>query len=65
MRRAAFVVVLLTFGCGNEPGPPFEARADVKELMVSIVDPAADTLESAAAGSTQPAIERELRRRAG
>jgi hypothetical protein len=30
--------------CGDPPGPPFKPMADVKELMVSIVDPAADVL---------------------
>ncbi len=29
-------------GCGDPPGPPFKPRATVKELMISIVDPAAD-----------------------
>ena len=32
------------FGCGEAPGPPFKLQASVKELMVSIVDPAADVL---------------------
>jgi hypothetical protein len=31
-------------GCSETPGPPFKPVADVKELMVSIVDPAADVL---------------------
>jgi len=32
------------FGCRDAPGPPFKPQASVKELMVSIVDPAADVL---------------------
>ena len=32
------------FGCSDAAGPPFEPQASVKELMVSIVDPAADVL---------------------
>ena len=32
------------FGCGDAPGPPFKPQASVKELMVSIVDPAADVV---------------------
>jgi hypothetical protein len=45
MRRAvAAAAVLATFGCDEPAGPPFDRRASVKELMVSIVDPAADTL---------------------
>jgi hypothetical protein len=36
--------LLCGVGCGHDPGPPFEAKASVKELMISIVDPAADVL---------------------
>ena len=44
MKHAAVVGALLLLGCRNETGPPFEPRADVKELMISMVDPAADVL---------------------
>jgi hypothetical protein len=37
-------VGLVTFGCSEPSGPPFDPQASVKELMVSIVDPAADVL---------------------
>jgi hypothetical protein len=43
-RAVALGVALLAMGCRNETGPPFEPRADVKELMISMVDPAADVL---------------------
>jgi hypothetical protein len=35
---------LSALGCVEDPGPPFASRATVKELMVSVVDPAADVL---------------------
>jgi len=35
---------LLLSGCTAPPVPPFQPRASVQELMVSIVDPAADVL---------------------
>lgn len=42
------VVLALTLGlaaaCGEPSGPPFKPMADVKGVMVSIVDPAADVL---------------------
>jgi len=47
MRAILFSIplgVCANFGCSEAPGPPFEPRANVKELMVSIVDPAADVL---------------------
>ena len=44
MKHAAVAGALLLLGCRNETGPPFEPRADVKELMISMVDPAADVL---------------------
>jgi hypothetical protein len=44
VKHAAVVATLLLLGCRNETGPPFEPRADVKELMISMVDPAADVL---------------------
>ncbi len=46
MMRAFLLSIglLSAVGCGGDPGPPFEARATVKELMVSVVDPAADVL---------------------
>lgn len=36
--------VLAVGGCGASEAPPFKPMADVKQLMVSIVDPAADVL---------------------
>ena len=33
-----------TFGCGGPEPPPLAPKASVKDLMVSIVDPAADVL---------------------
>jgi hypothetical protein len=44
VKRTALVCVLFAFGCRGDSGPPFKPKADVKELMVSIVDPAADVL---------------------
>ena len=48
MRTNLFLVpvsVVLCFGCSTgEPEPPFRPMADVQQLMVSIVDPAADIL---------------------
>ena len=48
MRRSFFLVAVsavLSVGCGSgEPTPPFRPMADVQQLMVSIVDPAADIL---------------------
>lgn len=45
MKRAvSAAAALVVFGCGKDSGPPFEPRANVKELMVSMVDPAADVL---------------------
>jgi hypothetical protein len=38
------ICILSAASCADDPGPPFESRATVKELMVSIVDPAADVL---------------------
>jgi hypothetical protein len=35
-------VVLCSISCGDAPGPPFKPQANVKQIMVSIVDPAAD-----------------------
>ena len=36
--------LLVLFACGDSEGPPFKPMVDVKQLMVSIVDPAADVL---------------------
>ena len=38
------VPLLVLFACGEPEGPPFKPMVDVKRLMVSIVDPAADVL---------------------
>jgi len=38
------VGVVPLFACGEPEGPPFKLLVDVKQLMVSIVDPAADVL---------------------
>jgi hypothetical protein len=35
---------VVVYGCADSPGPPFKPVASVKELMVSIVDPAADVV---------------------
>lgn len=43
MRPLFLVTLACTLpACGDPPGPPFKPMADVKELMVSMVDPAAD-----------------------
>lgn len=45
MRPLVVVSLAVTvFSCADAPGPPFKPMADVKELMVSMVDPAADVL---------------------
>ena len=38
------VPLFALFACGEPEGPPFKPMVDVKQLMVSIVDPAADVL---------------------
>jgi len=38
------VPLLVMFACGDPEGPPFKPMVDVKQLMVSIIDPAADVL---------------------
>ena len=47
MRTALLVAVVVVplfvlFACAEPEGPPFKPMVDVKQLMVSIVDPAAD-----------------------
>jgi hypothetical protein len=47
MRRIVLSIPLAccaSYGCSDAPGPPFKPVASVKELMVSIVDPAADAV---------------------
>lgn len=47
MRTISFlvpVVLILFFGCSDPKAPPFKPVASVKELMVSVIDPAADVL---------------------
>ena len=48
MSRVAAALVLastlLFASCGDRSGPPYKPMVDVKDLMISIVDPAADVL---------------------
>ncbi len=48
MRNMIVLLVLVgvvpLVACGEPDGPPFKPMVDVKQLMVSIVDPAADVL---------------------
>lgn len=47
MRAILFTIPVAfsaTFGCGGPEPPPLAPKASVKDLMVSIVDPAADAL---------------------
>jgi len=41
---AVSLAVALSSGCAEREGPPFEPAVDVKDLMIAIVDPAADVL---------------------
>jgi hypothetical protein len=42
IRLASLTLVLALSACGAPAPPPYQAVADVKQLMVSVVEPAAD-----------------------
>jgi hypothetical protein len=42
--RAALVALVLLSACRSEPPPPYRPVADVKQLMQTVVDPAADVI---------------------
>jgi hypothetical protein len=45
LAHACAAVTLLTLGCRSAPEPPpFQPVADMKQLMTSVVDPAADVI---------------------
>lgn len=58
---ALLALVLAASACGGAPPPPVRMHADVKQIMASIVDPAADVVWEAVGTIDTPGHTEEIR----